>query len=103
MAVGGYLYIITNENFPGWVKVGVTKDLDARLNNYQTASPYRNYKLVYSIFHPKYLEAEKRIKESMRPFAKAIKNEWFEVDLHMAKPRLDEQLEEYDKKGIDLF
>ena len=56
MAVGGYLYIITNENFPGWVKVGVTKDLDARLNNYQTASPHRNYRLVYSIFHPNTLK-----------------------------------------------
>jgi len=39
----------------------------------------------------------------MKPFAKSIRNEWFEADLHMAKPRLDEQLEEYDKKGIDLF
>lgn len=97
MENGGYLYIIINENFPGWVKVGVTKDLNARLNHYQTGSPFRNYKLMYSLHHPKYLEAEKKIKETMRYFAKSIRNEWFEVDLHIAKSRLDEQLEEYQE------
>ena len=91
----GYLYIITNESFPGWVKVGITNDLKARLNHYQTCSPFRNYKLMYSVHHPKYKEAEKKIKEIMKYFAKSIKNEWFEVDLNIAKSRLDEQLEDY--------
>lgn len=91
----GYLYIITNDSFPGWVKVGITKDLKARLNHYQTGSPFRNYQLVYSIQHPKYEEAEKKIKDTMKYFAKSIKNEWFEVDLEIAKSRLDEQLNEY--------
>jgi predicted GIY-YIG superfamily endonuclease len=105
MSGAGYLYIITNQAWQGFVKVGVTLDLKKRLQQYQTSSPFRDYKLVYSIQHPKYLEAEKQIKETMKPFAKSIKNEWFEVDLHMAKPRLDEQLELYEnnKKGIDLF
>jgi hypothetical protein len=31
----------------------------------------------------------------MRPFAKSIRNEWYEVDLSVAKSRLDEDLEEY--------
>jgi hypothetical protein len=93
--MSGYLYIISNENFKGWLKVGVTTNLKNRLHTYQTASPYRNYKLEYSIFHPQYLEAEKKIKETMKFFAKDQKNEWFLVDLHMAKSRLDEQLEEY--------
>ena len=55
--------------------------------------------------HTTSVQPEKQIKETMKPFAKSIKNEWFEVDLHMAKPRLDEQLELYEnnKKGIDLF
>lgn len=98
--MSGYLYIISNENFPGWLKVGTTKDLTKRLQTYQTASPHRNYVLEYSLFHPEYLEAEKRIKDTMKYFAKRIRNEWYEVDLLVAKVRLDEQLEEYQQKSL---
>ena len=31
----------------------------------------------------------------MKHFALAIKGEWYEVDLNMAKSRLEEQLDEY--------
>jgi len=100
METYGYLYIISNAAWPNWIKVGVTKDLKNRLHTYQTASPFRNYVLEYSLFHPEYLQAEKKIKETMKHFAKSIKNEWYEVDLHMAKSRLDEQLEEYQRKNL---
>jgi hypothetical protein len=43
------------------------------------------------------LEAEKKIKDTLKPFAKSIRNEWYEVDITMAKHRLDEQLEEYQE------
>ena len=43
----GYLYIISNNNFPGYYKVGVTSDIKSRLRTYQTASPLRNYKIEY--------------------------------------------------------
>ena len=98
--MSGYLYIISNENFPGWIKIGTTKDLNKRLQTYQTASPHRNYVLEYSLFHPKYLEAEKQIKDTMKPFASEIRNEWYRVDLHVAKSRLDEQLEDYQQKNL---
>lgn len=91
----GYLYIISNTAWKNWVKVGITENLNKRLQSYQTSSPHRDYVLEYSIHHPKYKEAEKKIKETMKYFAKSIKNEWFEVDLNIAKSRLDEQLEDY--------
>lgn len=90
---GGYLYIVTNEAFPGFVKVGCTEDLDARLRSYQTSDPKRGYKMVFNIPHPDCFSAEKRIKETMKMFAKSIKNEWFEVDLQIAIIRLQEQVE----------
>jgi predicted GIY-YIG superfamily endonuclease len=93
----GYLYIITNKAWPGYVKVGVTMDLKKRLQTYQTASPFRDYELMYSIHHPKYLEAETRIKETMKYFATEIRNEWFQVpDLQTAKTRLNEELDDYN-------
>lgn len=93
--MSGYLYIITNEAFPGWVKVDTTANLTKRLYTYQTGDPFRRYKIRYSLHHPKFRDAEQKIKEVMKHFAKNIKNEWYEVDLQFAKSRLDEQLEVY--------
>lgn len=44
----GQVYIISNPNFKGWVKVGMAVDANDRLNNYQTSSPFRDYKLDYT-------------------------------------------------------
>ena len=44
----GQVYIITNPNFPEWVKVGMAVDSEDRLNGYQTSSPFRDYKLYKS-------------------------------------------------------
>ena len=91
----GYLYIITNPVFPGWVKVGTTWNLENRLHVYQTGDPFRGYQLEYSLHHPEFRTAEKKIKEVMQHFAIEIKNEWYKIDLEFAKSRLDEQLDSY--------
>lgn len=91
----GYLYIIINEAFDGWVKVGTTDNLEKRLHTYQTGDPFRRYKVIYSVNHPDFREAEKKINKVMKHFALEIKNEWYKIDLEFAKSRLDEQLEEY--------
>ena len=62
----GYLYVIINDSFPGWVKVGTTKNLKKRLQTYQTSSPHRDYQIVYYVEHPEYRQAEKEIKETMK-------------------------------------
>jgi hypothetical protein len=89
----GYLYIVTNEAFPGFVKVGCTEDLGARLQSYQTSDPKRGYKMVFNIPHPDCFVAEKKIKAMMKMFAKSQRNEWFECDLQTAIVRLQEQVE----------
>ena len=96
MISGGYLYIITNSAWPNFIKIGITTDLDKRLQQYQTGSPHRDYRIVYSLYHPEYDVAEKKLKETMLPFAKSIKHEWYEVDFTMARDRILEQLEEYE-------
>ena len=45
LSVEGQVYIITNPNFEGWVKVGMAIDSQDRLNGYQTSSPFRDYQL----------------------------------------------------------
>jgi predicted GIY-YIG superfamily endonuclease len=89
----GYLYIITNPSHVGWVKIGVTEDIQSRLHVYQTGDPQRQYKVEFYIKHPNVYKAEKDIKEMMHYFAKNIKNEWYECDLQIAIVRLQEQVE----------
>jgi len=89
----GYVYIVSNSNFPGWVKIGVTEDIKARLRTYQTSSPLRNYRIEYYIHHPDCYDAEKKIAEKLKYFATAIKNEWFMCNLEIVKGKLDESLE----------
>ena len=43
----GQIYIISNPNFEGWVKVGMAVDAEDRLKKYQTSSPFRDYVLNY--------------------------------------------------------
>lgn len=45
----GYIYAITNPAFKGWVKVGLAANVDDRLRGYQTASPFRDYKVEVSL------------------------------------------------------
>lgn len=93
MVKAGYLYIITNESFPGFVKIGVTENINARLHVYQTGDPRRKYKIEYYIFHPDAYKAERNIKEVMKMFALSQKNEWYEISIPMAISRLQEQVE----------
>lgn len=42
----GRLYAAVNPAWPGIVKIGSSGDLSKRLSDYQTASPYRDYRMV---------------------------------------------------------
>ena len=95
MTKTGYLYIIENDSMPGWIKVGITDNLKKRLSTYKTGDPLRSYKVVYSICHPKYKEAELLVKSALKPFATEIRNEWYKINLYMAKEMLDEIIGQY--------
>ena len=100
----GYIYVISNSNFPNYYKIGVTEDIHSRLRTYQTSSPLRNYKIEYYIRHPDCYSAEKEIHQRMKPFATNIKNEWFEIgNLQMVIDRVDESLQPKEKISLDLY
>lgn len=73
----GYIYIITNDNFPSWFKIGKTQDLTKRLSQYQTASPLRNYKykLVFPIPLSNIAKVEKDLLEEFS-YLYETKGEW---------------------------
>ena len=57
-------------------KVGIANDYKARLNNYQTSDPYRNYKLEYKIHTPLFREMEQYIHNKFENMF-----EWVKADL----------------------
>jgi len=99
----GFIYIISNTAFPNFYKIGVTNDINNRLRSYQTSSPHRNYRIEYYIKHPDCYVAEQKIKDMMKHFALEMRNEWFKVDLNIAKSRLDETLDPNEKFPIDIY
>ena len=43
----GIIYLISNPSFDGYLKIGITKNLVARLNSYQTYDPFRQFKVEH--------------------------------------------------------
>jgi hypothetical protein len=73
-----YVYVVTNEAFDGWCKIGLTTKAPAkRLNQYQTGCPKRAYKMPYvqPIDDSKALERE--IHLNLRDMGIDGSHEWF--------------------------
>lgn len=60
---GGYLYVINNRAWPGYVKIGRTTNTASRHRTYQTASPHRDYDLYYARWFPDVCRAERTLKK----------------------------------------
>lgn len=93
----GYVYVITNDNYPGFCKIGVTLNIKKRLQSYQTSSPHRNFKVEHYIFHSDCYEAEKNVHEILKHFALSRKKEWFEIPVEFAIEKVNESLNPKEK------
>ncbi len=90
------VYIISNPSYPNDYKVGVAKNVHARLNSYQTSDPDRGYKLEYSVLTPYFTELEKHIHDIL-----PNKYEWIQnTDLATIKQKIDDFIA---NKTRDLF
>lgn len=81
----GYLYSITNPQYPGWFKLGSSFDAETRLNSYQTASPHRDYKLDFYCLTFDFRDKEKQLLDF---FKENSKNEWVAVERKILKDTL---------------
>jgi hypothetical protein len=80
----GQVYIITNSAWPEWVKIGMAIDAEDRLNGYQTSSPFRNYRLMYSVSTNDRRKAEAAAHKAAEKIADR-KGEWFKMSVGQAK------------------
>lgn len=90
----GQVYVITNPNFPEWVKVGMAVDAEDRLNGYQTSSPFRDYSLAASWDVTNRREAESEAHEALQKLYER-RFEWFNCTPEQARKVVEEITESY--------
>jgi len=85
----GYVYVITNKAWPGWIKIGMALDPEERLNNYQTSSPHRDYSLEHYVASNDRRMSEKESHTKALPLSTDSKGEWFKLSVEQAITILD--------------
>ena len=93
-SVEGQVYVITNPNFPDWVKVGMAIDAEDRLNSYQTSSPFRDYVLQYYYDVNNRRAAENEAHTELQKSYER-RGEWFKCTPEEARVVVSSTAEEY--------
>jgi hypothetical protein len=87
--VEGFVYLVSNPAFTGWIKAGMTTDFEKRLHTYNTADPFCNFKML----HVKWVKDRRQAEETVLRVLKfkAIENngEWFRINESEATIILD--------------
>ena len=80
----GHVYIISNPCWEGWIKVGMAVDAEDRCNQYQTSSPFRDYKLCHAKYFEDRKSAEHLVHKKLKRLSTKHKGEWFKVSVDEA-------------------
>jgi hypothetical protein len=96
---GGYLYVITNPAWPGFVKIGRSTNVTSRHRTYQTASPHRDYQLYYARWFPDVCGAERSLAR-IYPGHKA-NGEWHLLHPEDASNLIDRLASKLEQEGIN--
>lgn len=75
----GYVYLLVHPATPEWVKVGHTRDLDARLTGYQTSDPLRRFQYAAAVFVENARAAETEVLAELCGLAEEQRCEWFRM------------------------
>lgn len=86
----GQIYIMINPAYPGWCKVGMAVDAEDRINQFQTGSPFRDYKLFKFFKADNRREAEKQAHNILEEKIDDRRGEWFHINPEDAEKILTE-------------
>lgn len=90
----GQVYIIVNPSFPSWCKIGMAVDAEDRLKQYQTSSPYRDYKLIATYDASDRRKAEKFAHDLLAK-SHERRGEWFCIQHPVAASILELPMREF--------
>lgn len=80
----GHVYLVTNPAWPDWVKIGMSADIQARIDAYQTYSPAKDYIIADSIVVNDRRFSENLAHRRASDIARNSSGEWFELGLNNA-------------------
>ena len=61
----GYIYILCNKAWEGWHKIGRSKNVKARFQNFNGSSPHKDYTIDFTRNHHDVNDLEKKIHHSL--------------------------------------
>jgi hypothetical protein len=94
MPLAGWVYIITNEAWPEWVKVGMADDAEKRLSGYQTGSPMRDY-AIFGAYEVNDRRAAEKAAHDILKVNYRKKGEWFMCNPAVADVMIRGTMEEF--------
>lgn len=71
----GFLYVVSNIAWPGFIKIGRALDYEDRLNTFNTGDPMRRYKLEFIWYFRDRYTAEREAQRLMLPWWRG--GEWY--------------------------
>tara|TARA_R110002020_G_scaffold62734_3_gene167554 strand:+ start:3089 stop:3613 length:525 start_codon:yes stop_codon:yes gene_type:complete len=85
----GEVYIMHCASFPGWIKVGMAVNSLDRIKQFQTGSPYRDYRLIKTYKVENRREAEAAAHKELSCKGIGRRGEWFYMSHAVATSKLD--------------
>jgi len=89
IAKEGFVYLMTNPCFPGWIKAGMTIDYELRLGTYNTSDPLSRYEYAELVWTPDRRDAERQLLTALERIAAETRGEWFRMQLQEAMSIFD--------------
>lgn len=89
----GFVYIITNRAYPGFVKVGKAVNVESRVSGLNTGDPFRCFRAEYAQFFEDALRIEREFHEAHADVR--MEGEWFAMDVSTARAALYREWEKH--------
>lgn len=80
----GFIYLIINESFKGWIKCGMTTNLVKRLATYNCYDPYHQYRFLIEKIVENKNKSETLLIYNLKNASENHKGEWFKIDEQIA-------------------
>jgi hypothetical protein len=90
--IDGYIYAVVNRAWPGYVKIGYATDCQKRLSQYQTGSPFKDYRMDSQVYVSDKRKAEAFLHQHFDLHC-ATDNEWFKVNITTVRRALKDVAE----------
>lgn len=81
----GFVYLMRNVSFPGWVKAGMTIDYEQRLGIYNQCDPEKRFEYIGIKWIPNRRIGESILLEELGKAASFNHGEWFRIDEALCK------------------